>query len=136
MKTIRMKKEDWEKWDAALRSGEYGQCEGHLTNGEGGYCCLGVLEKALSGKTEDNGDELPSTEWLERHGIKFNSGPDAAATVAGRAPLITVDGKPTLASVVNDEMIYGESSDNVDEHKYDFIVIADAIKEAVEFTDA
>ena len=136
MKTIRMKKEDWEKWDAALRSGEYGQCEGRLTNGEGGYCCLGVLEKALSGKTEDNGDELPSTGWLERHGIKFNSGPDEVATVAGRAPLITVDGKPALASIVNDEMIYGENSDDLDEHKYDFIVIADAIKEAVEFTDA
>lgn len=35
------------KWVAALRSGNYSQCAGKLTNGEG-YCCLGVAEKVLN----------------------------------------------------------------------------------------
>jgi len=35
MKTIRMKKADWEKWDTALRSGEYTQGIGGLSNESG-----------------------------------------------------------------------------------------------------
>lgn len=32
-------------WVAALRSGNYRQIRATLTNGHGGYCCLGVLCK-------------------------------------------------------------------------------------------
>lgn len=38
-----MKPEVKEKWIAALRSGEYRQARGVLNDGQGGYCCLGVL---------------------------------------------------------------------------------------------
>jgi len=40
-----MKKEHAEKWVNALRSGEYRQCKGKLSDGKGSYCCLGVLGK-------------------------------------------------------------------------------------------
>lgn len=36
-------KENRAKWIAALRSGEYGQTKEVLCDGEGNYCCLGVL---------------------------------------------------------------------------------------------
>ena len=32
-----------EKWIAALRSGEYKQCQGELKDSIGAHCCLGVL---------------------------------------------------------------------------------------------
>lgn len=32
-----------EKWATALESGNYKQVNGKLTDGEGGFCCLGVL---------------------------------------------------------------------------------------------
>ena len=38
-----MKKDTKEKWVAALRSGEYKQCQGELKDDSGAHCCLGVL---------------------------------------------------------------------------------------------
>ena len=38
-----MKKDTKEKWVAALRSGEYKQCQGELKDASGAHCCLGVL---------------------------------------------------------------------------------------------
>lgn len=132
MKTIRMKKADWEKWDAALRSGEYGQCDAVLADGVGNYCCLGVLQKCLDGETEAIHDEIPSRNWLEKHGIAFDStGFHFTETGKNRAPaLILSDGTRILATDANDAF------DDEGGHMYDFVVIADAIKEAVEFTDA
>lgn len=46
------------KWVAALRSGEYQQTEERLCDGEGGFCCLGVLSD-LHMKATGNG------EWSE-----------------------------------------------------------------------
>ena len=39
-----MKKEIADKWVAALRSGDYKQCKGHLKDSTG-HCCLGVLSE-------------------------------------------------------------------------------------------
>ena len=36
-------------WLKALRSGEYKQCQQKLTDGAGGYCCLGVLVEVTAG---------------------------------------------------------------------------------------
>jgi len=38
-----MKKEIADRWVAALRSGKYKQGQYHLNDGNGNYCCLGVL---------------------------------------------------------------------------------------------
>jgi len=38
-----MNKDTKEKWVAALRSGEYRQCQGELKDSIGAHCCLGVL---------------------------------------------------------------------------------------------
>lgn len=117
MKTIRMRKADWQKWDAALRSGEYKQGQ-HALENDGKFCCLGVLEHCLTGKTELNFDGSsclnPSVAWLDKHGIEF-CGRDSKVS----PPLPALG---TLACAANDQ---GHS----------FIEIADAIKECVDFTD-
>lgn len=40
------------KWVEALRSGEYEQCRGRLTDGKG-FCCFGVLVKLQNGNLSD-----------------------------------------------------------------------------------
>jgi hypothetical protein len=118
-KTIFMTREQWEKWDAALRSGEYKQTGGGL-NLDGGYCCLGVLQKCLTGEAEQLG--TPSPQWLSHENIKFaDSNGDTA-----------LDGyvveNPYLPSM--EESAAGANDDGVS-----FEAIADAIKEAVQFPD-
>ena len=44
-------------WVAALRSGEYEQCRKVLRNGEGGFCCLGVLCDLYAKETGDSEGE-------------------------------------------------------------------------------
>lgn len=70
---IRMPKELADKWLAALRSGEYKQAKEVLYNEEtNGYCCLGVLQKCISGEiVPDPSAELPDRDWLDSHNIKF-----------------------------------------------------------------
>lgn len=130
MKTIRMKKADWQKWDTALRSGEYDQAAEVLYDGDNGYCCLGVLQKCTVGYTEISSDEIPTLGWLYEQGIAF-FGKDNDPT---RNPFL-----PTLkryAADANDELLRDEEGEEVrGSHKYSFVEIADAIKEAVEFID-
>jgi hypothetical protein len=136
MKTIRMPRDKWEKWDAALRSGRYFQGQGRLETAQGGHCCLGVLQMALDGRVErydvddtegeDHGDrtdgqkneafDFPSKTWLQRHGIDFKS--DESTSYNPYLPSLGCN-----ASEANDDK------------GYDFIQIADAIKECVEFTE-
>ena len=121
MKTIFMKRADWEKWDAALRSGEYKQAiEALFDVHSGGYCCLGVLQQCLTGGTEadllSDIDQLPSEDWLYKHGIEFLNG-DAAPR---RTPWLSK--LDASADCANDQ---GVSFDR----------IAYAIEQAVEFTD-
>lgn len=50
---MKMPKRLKNKWVKALRSGEYGQTQGTLCDGNGNFCCLGVLEHiVLDGKVE------------------------------------------------------------------------------------
>lgn len=44
------------KWVAALRSGEYKQCENVLTTGEA-YCCLGVLRELIAPGSTDTSED-------------------------------------------------------------------------------
>lgn len=129
MKTIKMKREDWEKWDAALRSGTYNQGAGELFNqADNAYCCLGVLQHALEGAvTPDHSDEVPSFRWLLEHDIAFFNRRDEES----RMPYLPTIGED--ATVANDALDYSNSEAR---HRYDFVKIADAIKDAVEFIDA
>lgn len=75
-KTFRMKKEMLTKWLAALRSGEYQQCEMVLHRPDGldaGYCCLGVLQKVVDGDVERGAGGaslgLPTLDWFKKNGI-------------------------------------------------------------------
>jgi len=78
-KTIRMPKKLLAKWLKALRSGEYKQAKGQLYRPETcGFCCLGVLQHVASGgsveaDSEGNYVGFPSTDWLHKNGIYFNS---------------------------------------------------------------
>lgn len=112
-KTIFMTREQWEKWDTALRSGKYKQTKGVLHNtNNGGFCCLGVMQHCLTGWVEDR--TLPSTDWLDKHEIKFYDG-----LFGNNVPLLT---EHNTASTLNDD---GMS----------FIEIADLIKQRVVFPD-
>jgi len=69
-----MKKEYAEKWVNALRSGEYGQCKGKLSDGNGSYCCLGVLncifpELNLSGESRTSLDNHKNIGLFNGHGF-------------------------------------------------------------------
>lgn len=58
------------RWLKALRSGEYGQTKFTLCDGEGNFCCLGVLEHiAMSGSVEThrlgNYKDLPTLDFYK-----------------------------------------------------------------------
>lgn len=50
-----MKTETKKKWLEALRSGEYMQANRVLNDGDGGFCCLGVLHDVTGGNWHTNG---------------------------------------------------------------------------------
>lgn len=119
MKTIFMKRADWEKWDAALRSGEYKQGRCRLKDGDR-YCCLGVLQHCLTGEVEkDTYSEVfppPTYGWLKEHKIQFTGG----VKLETRNPYL-----PKLKATAS----------NANDGDKTFIEIADAIKDCVEFID-
>lgn len=49
---MKLPKKIKKQWLAALRSGKYQQTTNTLCDGNGGYCCLGVLEKITIGEPE------------------------------------------------------------------------------------
>ncbi len=108
--TIRMPKESLDKWLAALRSGSYQQGVGALYDNSGGYCCLGVLQKAVSGKVENL--SYPSVEWLNANKIKFYD-----SSGGGQAPFL-----PALR----------DRADIANDHGRTFTEIADAIEQCAE----
>jgi hypothetical protein len=81
-KTMRMPKEMLRKWLAALRSGEFSQCQGKLEK-DGSYCCLGVLQKVVDGDVERHISHnpgragasfgTPTSEWCTNKGIMFEN---------------------------------------------------------------
>jgi hypothetical protein len=135
MKTIRMPKTVWQKWDEALRSGEYKQALGALEVMEHdkvvGYCCLGVLQMCLDGRVEHHVDEVeaedgvPSRSWLSRHGIQFcnKDGSNLGSVLIGSDVDPYLPAFECSAAMANDDKFKT------------FVEIADAIMECVEFTD-
>jgi hypothetical protein len=121
-KTIRMPKALWDKWEAMLLDPETKQGVGALCDASGGYCCLGVLQKAVDGDVEKvdeaERDRLfeeghndgaipalgspaltPSPEWLARNGITFRS----RYSTNTRVPEVSVKGTFEMVSELNDE---------------------------------
>ena len=131
-----MKAEIKEQWLKDLRSGDFAQVEGSLSDGEG-YCCLGVLcEQAVNagviGKipTDDEGvrygteDEFsfgalpqPVVEWAELDSV------DPA--VEGEISYEDYQG-----DMVTETVNYNLSSWNDEEHK-NFAEIADLIEKGL-----
>jgi hypothetical protein len=129
MKHIRMPRDSAAKWLEALRSGMYNQTDSVLADGDG-FCCLGVLEHCLTGEVERDGDGsiagMPTSGWLEEHGIEFrgkNGIPETGPYLA------SVD---QYAAEIND--LKHDRGDSI-EHVYDFNAIAELIEEEIEFTD-
>lgn len=64
------------KWIEALRSDEYGQTTAHLCDGEGNFCCLGVLEHvAMKGEVEYKNKEFlafPTIKFYKYAGIEID----------------------------------------------------------------
>lgn len=121
MKTIFAPKAVIEKWLAALRSGGYQQGFGTLCDGWGRYCCLGVLEHCLTGKTEVSA--APSMGWLEENGIRFMAFPYPGAGELSNAISPHLPALKSSAWEANDI------------GRHSFLEIADAIEECAEYTD-
>lgn len=112
--TIRAPKAILHAWLKALRSGEYKQGNEQMHDGRGKYCCLGVLQKVVSGKIKRNGEEeLPNSDWLLKHRISFDDNNGFGAC----DPELPMFNK--LASTANDE-------------GFSFSRIADAIEQCSE----
>lgn len=128
MKTIFCPRFIGQKWLDSLRSGEYQQGKGKLQTGEG-FCCLGVLEHCIEGRVEEKENEdgvltscgFPSMVWLEAHDIKFLDGHEVYL-IPSQSPLISIKDLSCTADKANDQGI-------------SFNEIADAIEDAMEFTD-
>lgn len=134
--TIRMPRALWEKWDAALRSGEYQQTTGTLKDvhedGRIGYCCLGVLQMAADGDVERYQDSgapraLPTDIWAQAHGVQtryvaygYYWRDSASFVIATAADSATQSIEASLAN---------------DKYRASFEQIANLVKAAVEFTE-
>ena len=111
-KTIFMPKALHEKWDKALRSGEYKQCVDVMHNPvSGGYCCLGVLEHCVDGDdAPDLGEQVPNLGWLEENSIVFHNW-------TGDSDCIPNDGEGTdgthLATWNDDGRTFTEIADRI-----------------------
>lgn len=77
---IRMKRADAKAWLDALRSGKYKQGKQKMHNEVyDTYCCLGVLQKCISGEIVMQKstspyrefEEVPSMDWLKKHNIQL-----------------------------------------------------------------
>lgn len=81
------------KWVAALRSGEYPQCTGALTNGIGGYCCLGVLREIEPKRA------IQGAEKAGEAGLLSN---DSWTCLGGRTYVNSVFGDPLVQTTLSD----------------------------------
>lgn len=123
MKHIIMRREDAEKWLAALRSGAYEKGTDSLEE-DGAYCCLGVLQHCLTGQveriagTKDVSRATPSFDWLEEHHIRFlNAGGNESPS-------------PWLEAVTD----YADGFNDDRESGNDFDLIADVLEAELEFS--
>lgn len=132
-KSLRMPRALWEKWDAALRSGEYQQARGVLREErsncgpEGGYCCLGVLQDVADKDVQRDGHGsplgVPTMSWFKEHRIEVRTS-EQDYYRSGPLPYIGyLHGGIETAIAANDV------------HRMPFVEIADLIKATVEFTE-
>lgn len=130
-KTIFMPKESLDKWLAALRSGQYEQGHGALER-FGKYCCLGVLQHCLTGKTETP-IGLPTETWLANNEIAFTC---QDGIHAQRSPALLVDAETNeqFAECGAVEPAWINADAINDEGKLSFKQIADLIEEHAEVT--
>jgi len=72
------------KWVAALRSGEYRQTDrGVLNDGEGGWCCLGVLCDLYAKDVGDEWEWTPCSDAMRlRTGSTYYPAPEVRAWAA------------------------------------------------------
>lgn len=94
-----MPKELKQKWLDALRSGEYKQGKECLGNLKDGFCCLGLLQYIVDGKTESDGvrDELPSPAWCAKNNCKWNAIDESNGNLwlgGDKASQLNDEGKP------------------------------------------
>ena len=110
------------KWIEALRSGEYTQSIGRLSDGRGGFCCLGVLCDIVN---PDGWTEIPS------YGMPPDDEPQTAyrgsnpheTLGTGLAPTSVWRGQAGLGDVLNQSTLA-----NMNDNGFSFKEIADYIE--------
>jgi hypothetical protein len=120
-----------QRWVEALRSGEYKQTREELYDGNGGYCCLGVLcDLAIKDGVLDKWDDYidrwyPNSDELEGAGLEGLWADDELlpakaqhwAGLTNHAPNVPFQDTKKSLSILNDEF------------RLDFNTIADLIEE-------
>lgn len=103
-----------DKWVTALRSEDYGQCTGNLSDLNGSYCCLGVL-------AEINGMDMgKNVEGLmDVLGAPLAAAAAAAGTEASSAPAVVQANLPEITATSLAELNDGG---------YSFAQIADMLE--------
>lgn len=146
LKTIRMPKAIAIAWLAALRGGEYKQAEAALKIVDHdevgneivvGYCCLGVLEQAVSGCVEPKVHPIdpyeyarvPSHEWLDANRITFfDIEGDCVDDVSSTERAVSI---PWVCTTNGDYVEVSELNDK----GTDFLTIANLLEQHIEYTD-
>lgn len=117
------------QWTAALRSGEYRQCNSYLSTG-GGYCCLGVAAEVLRKTYPDKIIRTEeATEPPSHYGVLFNG--DGA--IPGNEIAKLAYGDPTYENDFAPRVAYDSSLEPLyrlnDAWHLSFDEIADLIEE-------
>jgi hypothetical protein len=114
-------------WVKALRSGNYDQTTGKLTDGDGAYCCLGVLCDLYSDTHPDSFWQKSSEEYPfffpapETEG-DFESLPDEVRDWAKMKSMMgTIDDDGTSLASLNDDGIPFEGIANAIEENEDIL---------------
>ena len=135
---MKMPKEMKDKWLTALRSGDYEQAQGRLCV-DGAYCCLGVLQKEVSGEVECRAPTeyyptgfsmaMPSARWCADNGIQLDTGCVSGFVIADShiSKLVEMNDGPNFDEDGED----GQTAEDIAARK-SFAEIADWIENNVE----
>lgn len=130
-----MEKQLFDKWTAALRSGEYHQGKHMLRKSNDSFCCLGVLCEVMGLKKIHNGYKY-GDYYLEGSltPVRDLSSPPAyeepsslPATVLGLDAITKISNYPIDITLMNMNDSGGENNDGAA-----FVEIADALDKMVE----
>ena len=125
-----MKRELYEEWTAALRSGNYKQGKYTLKNKSGEFCCLGVLCELMGLERRS----IPHADYTMAYWYEGNSYVNSLSPtgIYGKGPPALVDVlglgvKASIPGTEDKESIEGQLMEANDTYEKKFVEIADML---------